>query len=205
MRRHLSYGREIATLAVAVVDSHQGPLKLMRSMLLGVGVGQVRLFESSTSGLDVLRSEGADILIVKDELPDMSGTEFVRRVRHRDFGAMCHMPIIVLTGIGRRATVEAAFLAGAHQVLVLPCSSETLSRRLRFLLADDRPFVADGARVRIAGVDEMIKRSKSVTWSAEPIAYDSENGFGGAQPLAEDDDAPAARPDEDTGEDIWAI
>ena len=162
MDRHFSYGREVDSLDVALVDDTFGVVKILRSILSGLGVARVRTFADPKLALSALLAEPPDLLLTNTQLSPMGGCKLVRMIRHQDMTPLCFVPAVIVSGYARRRTVEEAFLSGAHQVLVLPLSPKAFSRRVQWLLRDERKLLLEGEHYVIEGVDDIVAASRGV-------------------------------------------
>ncbi|MCG8561144.1 MAG: response regulator [Hyphomicrobiales bacterium] len=162
MDRHFSYGRDIESLDVALVDDAIGVVRIMRSILSGLGVARVRTFAEPKLALQCLLGEPPDLLVTNTRLSRSSGCRLVRMIRHQSLTPLCFVPAVIVSGHARRRTVEEAFLSGAHQFLVLPLSPKAFGHRVEWLLRDDRKLLLEGERYVIEGVDEIVAASRGV-------------------------------------------
>jgi two-component system KDP operon response regulator KdpE len=107
-----------------LVDNDPAMLRFLRSRLSvsGYDVGEARTGECAMA----LAAEH-DIMILDPNLPDMDGTEIIRRLRDKE----SLIPIVVLSGcIDERAKVRALDL-GANDYVVKPFGVDELMARLR--------------------------------------------------------------------------
>lgn len=87
---------------------------------------------TGTEGMKVARADGADLVIVDADLPDMAGLAWVRMLRQTEEGR--EIPVL-LSGRGKsEAEVAEAFDAGADDFIAKPVRPEELSARLRAVL-----------------------------------------------------------------------
>ena len=161
MSSHSAYGRDVQSLDVALINDKQGLLKILRPILTGFGVARVRTYGDPHRALRSLLEEPPDLILANERMKPLDGSRLVRMLRHRDMSPLCFAPVVVLSGWARRSTVEQAFLAGAHQVLVLPVSPTLLYRRIEWLLGDRREMLLKGQHYVIEGVEEMLAASRA--------------------------------------------
>src|SRR5258707_5798271 len=134
--------QQISTLKVLVVDDEHYMRKVVRTMLLSIGVKTVYEAEDGMSGLDAIRKHLPHIVIVDWEMPMIDGAQFVRMVRSpMDFPAP-DVPIIMLSGHGDRWRVVEAARVGAHEYLLKPVSTKALLERIVTILTVPRPFMS---------------------------------------------------------------
>lgn len=202
MDTHFSYGREIQSLDVAVVDDSYGVVKILRSILSGLGVARVRTFADPKSAVQTLLGEPPDVLLTNTQLEPIGGCKLVRMIRHREMTPLCFVPAVIVSGQARRRIVEEAFLAGAHQVLVLPLSPKAFGRRIVWLLGDDRKLLLEGDHYVIEGVDEIVAASRGVPDRPRILTQDATRTAVTKQPVLSMEEPAAVA---DAAEQVWEI
>jgi two-component system, chemotaxis family, chemotaxis protein CheY len=135
----------IRTLAVLVVDDNAHTRKLVRSLLLHIGVKEVFEAADGIAGLEAIRIVAPDVVVLDWELPLLNGTEFVRIVRSPGVFPRPDVPIIMLTAHGQRSRVVEATRLGVNEFLCKPISPKRLYERIVSIFAAPRPFVQLGA------------------------------------------------------------
>ncbi len=73
--------RRLRTLNMLVVDDNQYMRKIVRNLLLNVGVKQVFEAADGIAGLEAIRTVAPDLVILDWEMPLLNGAELVRIVR----------------------------------------------------------------------------------------------------------------------------
>lgn len=132
---------QIASLKVLIVDDEHYMRKVVRTMLLAVGVKTVIEADDGMSGLEAIKKHMPNIVVVDWEMPLIDGAQFVRMVRSpMDFPAP-DVPIIMLSGHGDRWRVVEAARVGAHEYLLKPVSTKALLDRIVTILTVPRPFI----------------------------------------------------------------
>ena len=133
---------QIASLKVLIVDDEHYMRKVVRTMLLAIGVKSVVEADDGMSGLEAIKKHAPDIVIVDWEMPLIDGAQFVRMVRSpTDFPAP-DVPIIMLSGHGDRWRVVEAARVGAHEYLLKPVSTKALLDRIVTIITVPRPFIS---------------------------------------------------------------
>jgi two-component system chemotaxis response regulator CheY len=133
-----------AATKVLVVDDEHYMRKVVRTLLMSVGVRTVYEAPDGPSGLEFIRSMAPDVVILDWEMPGLDGAGFVRMVRSPDTFPFPDIPIIMLTGHGERRRVVEAVSIGVNEFLLKPVSSKALQDRLISVLAKPRPLVKSG-------------------------------------------------------------
>jgi two-component system KDP operon response regulator KdpE len=119
---------------------------------------QVQSADSGRAGLDVLATQGADIVILDMGLPDCDGREVLQQLRQ-----WSRVPVIVLTVRAGEAEKVAALDAGANDYVTKPFGVQELMARIRALLraqatvANATPVYDDGClRVDLVARDVFV-------------------------------------------------
>jgi len=112
-------------VSVLVVDDE---LPIRRLLKRKLAVQNYRIVEAETgkSGLELLRSEKPDIMILDLGLPDIDGIEVISLVR-----AVSKVPIVVLSSRGDERTKVEALQRGADDYVTKPFGMDELVARLQ--------------------------------------------------------------------------
>lgn len=156
MPKHAAFGMEMDHLDVLVVDASRPMQTILRSMLMSLKVGRIRIFDDGLEALQAMLAEPPHVIISDWHMKPTSGYQLLRMIRHRQMEPLSFVPLIFVTSHGTRAVVERAFKEGAHHLLVKPMSPATLHQRLMWLAKDPRHFVRRGDRYVIEGVEEAM-------------------------------------------------
>jgi two-component system chemotaxis response regulator CheY len=134
----------IQQLRVLVVDDNQFMRQLVRGLLSQIGVKMILESGDGIGGLEMIRLNSPDIVVLDWEMPLLNGPELVRIVRSPGVFPMPNIPIIMLSGhLERWRVVEAAKL-GVNEFLCKPVSAKALQERLISILLKPRAFVRFG-------------------------------------------------------------
>jgi two-component system, chemotaxis family, chemotaxis protein CheY len=134
----------IQSLGVLVVDDNQYMRKVVRNLLVNVGVKKVFEAGDGIAGLEAIRSVQPDLVILDWEMPLLNGAELVRIVRSPGVFPMPDLPIIMLSAHGERWRVVEAVRLGVNEYLVKPVSAQALLDRIVSIMAKPRPSVQLG-------------------------------------------------------------
>lgn len=167
-----SLQQQIEALKVLIVDDEHYMRKVVRAMLLAIGVKTVHEAEDGTSGLEMIRRHLPDLVIVDWEMPTVDGSQFVRMVRSPKTFPHPDVPIIMLSGHGDRWRVVEAARLGAHEYLLKPVSTTALRERIAAILTIPRPFITlegyYGPAPRRLGVGDE-RRGRPAQPAAQPV------------------------------------
>jgi CheY-like chemotaxis protein len=130
--------------SVLIVDDNQFMRKVVRTLLMNVGVKNVYEAADGIAALEHIRMFEPDLVILDWELPLLTGPELARIVRSPGVFPKPDVPIIMLTGYGERWRVIEAAKLGINEFLIKPVSAKTLRDRMVSILARPRASVQIG-------------------------------------------------------------
>jgi two-component system phosphate regulon response regulator OmpR len=129
--RALSYTPGVTTRILLIEDDVR--LAAMVSEYLGAAGFRATIAPSGAAGLDLLKREPFDALLLDLMLPDMDGLEVCRRVRSEQSNG-AELPIVMLTARGDAADRIVGLELGADDYLPKPFEPRELLARLRAIL-----------------------------------------------------------------------
>jgi CheY-like chemotaxis protein len=133
-----------AAAKVVVVDDEHYMRKVVRTMLLSIGIREVHEAADGEAGLELIRRLAPDVVILDWQMPGLDGPAFVRIVRSPATFPYPNVPIIMLTGHGERSRVVEAVKIGVNEFLLKPVSVKALQDRMVSVLAKPREVVKSG-------------------------------------------------------------
>lgn len=136
--------KRLQSITVLVVDDNQYMRKVVRNILVSLGVKNVLEAADGTSGLDAIRMFAPDLVILDWEMPMLNGAEMVRIVRAPGVFPVPDVPIIMLTAHVERWRVMEATRLGVNEFLKKPVSGKALLDRMMTILACPRAMVRLG-------------------------------------------------------------
>ena len=140
----LTAAERFAAAKVAVVDDEHFMRKVLRALLMSIGVVEVYEAPDGPAGLELVRRKAPDVVILDWKMPGLDGPGFVRTVRSPKTFPYPNVPIIMLTGHGERSNVVEAVQIGVDEFLLKPVSTKSLQDRLLAVLTKPRPLMKDG-------------------------------------------------------------
>lgn len=135
----------LASTKILIVDDEPYMRKVIRSLLLFVGVKKIHEACDGADGLEAINKVMPDIVILDWEMPMLNGPEFVRIVRSPTTFAHSDVPIIMLTGHVERSRVVEAILLGVNEYICKPVAAKTLLDRIVSIRTKPRPTVQLGS------------------------------------------------------------
>ncbi|MGC1464429.1 MAG: response regulator [Pseudolabrys sp.] len=145
-----SISERFAAAKVLVVDDEHFMRKVVRTLLMSLGVRDIYEAHDGISGLEAIRSLAPHVVILDWQMPGLDGAAFARIVRSPDTFPFPDVPIIMLTGHAERARVTEAVEIGVNEFLLKPVSTKALQDRLISVLAKPRPLLCDGNNFKLA-------------------------------------------------------
>ncbi|HEY1309747.1 MAG TPA: response regulator [Pseudolabrys sp.] len=133
-----------AAAKVLVVDDEPYMRKVVRTMLMSIGVREVQEAPDGAAGLELIRSGKLDVVILDWQMPGLDGPSIVRMIRSPETFPYPDVPIIMLTGHGERSHVIEAVKIGVNEFLLKPVSVKALQDRMTAVLAKPRQIMKDG-------------------------------------------------------------
>jgi DNA-binding response OmpR family regulator len=116
------------TTKIIVIDDDTAVTDLLSALLRSHGF-EVRATNSSTEGMNLIREENFDLVILDLMMPDMDGWEICKEVR-----SFSQVPIIVLSALNDPSMVASVLDAGADDYLTKPTPSRILVAHINRLL-----------------------------------------------------------------------
>ena len=123
---------------VLVVDDEFYSRKVVRTLLMAMGVTHIYDADNGAKGLEAARAVAPDVILVDWEMPGMNGAAFSKAVRNPGGFPYPNIPIIMLTGHSERWRVEEALRLGVNEYLLKPISGTLLCDRLVATLTKPR-------------------------------------------------------------------
>jgi EAL domain-containing protein (putative c-di-GMP-specific phosphodiesterase class I)/DNA-binding response OmpR family regulator len=123
-----SHEEVVHTKTVLVVDDDKIVRELLATVLAEAGY-DVRTVGDGVAALDALAGADADLVLLDQHLPGLTGVEVLRRLRATPAGRT--LPVILVTGADAVDDRVNGLAAGANDYVVKPFSSDELLARVR--------------------------------------------------------------------------
>ena len=134
----------MASRKVLIIDDEPYTRKVIRTLLMTMGVKRIQEASDGHAGLDAVCTFTPDIVICDWAMPGLDGPGFVRAVRSPESFPYPDVPIIMLTGHGERSRVMQAAKLGVHEYLLKPVSGGGLQARMLSVINHPRKMVRRG-------------------------------------------------------------
>jgi two-component system, chemotaxis family, chemotaxis protein CheY len=134
----------IQSISVLIVEDNQYMRKVIRNILVNIGVKNIHEAGDGIAGLEAIRMFAPDLVILDWEMPLLNGAELVRIVRSPGVFPVPDVPIIMLTGHVERWRVIEASRLGVNEFLKKPVSGKSLLDRIVAILTHPRAMVRLG-------------------------------------------------------------
>ncbi len=127
--RQTKWGQDALPTILTIDDSHlvrqivASALRAMRVQLLDAATG--------AEGMRLFVRHRPDLVLLDVVLPDTDGVVLLQHLRRLPDPTLAMTPVVVLTSVAERTTVEALLDAGATDYLLKPFTIEELRLRVR--------------------------------------------------------------------------
>lgn len=118
----------MSTTKIIVIDDDTAVTDLLAVILRTHGF-DVRVTNNSTDGMNLIRDEKFDLVILDLMMPEMDGWELCKEVR-----SFSQVPIIVLSALNDPSMVASVLDAGADDYLTKPTPSRILVAHINRLI-----------------------------------------------------------------------
>jgi len=132
-----------------LIDADPSSVIALRRALVELSF-DVQVELTGRNGLETVASIGADIVLVDQSLPDMSGVEVIKRLKQVDDT----LPVILLQEMNQPAATIQAFKLGAFDCLPKPLEPSRLRRRIGDAVRSQEPESKSTVKVSDSWEDE---------------------------------------------------
>ena len=102
------------------------------SVYLSTPTATVETASNGAEGLQKLRAEPFDLVVVDLEMPVMNGFQMIRAIRNDP--TLRHLPVVIVTGLEDMESIDHAYDEGATSFVTKPVNWRLLSYQLRYVL-----------------------------------------------------------------------
>ena len=123
----------IKTTPVLIVDDYNTMLRLIRNLLMQLGIDNVDDANNGEEALVKLQTGKFGLCISDWNMPTMTGIDLLRQVRANE--RLKRLPFILVTAESKTENVIAARQAGVSNYIVKPFNAETLRAKIDSVFA----------------------------------------------------------------------
>ena len=151
---------------IYVVDDEEHIIELL-AMGLGINGFVVERLSNGRDALDAIARRRPDLVILDVMMPDLMGTEVLKRIRQNE-GANAHLPVILLTARDETKDKVAGLRLGGDDYVTKPFSIEELIERVKAILRRSGSMPSGGTTLRY---DDLVldEETREVTRSGRVI------------------------------------
>ena len=151
---------------IYVVDDEEHITELL-AMGLGINGFVVERLSNGRDALDAIARRRPDLVILDVMMPDLMGTEVLKRIRQNE-GANAHLPVILLTARDETKDKVAGLRLGGDDYVTKPFSIEELIERVKAILRRSGSMPSGGTTLRY---DDLVldEETREVTRSGRVI------------------------------------
>jgi DNA-binding response OmpR family regulator len=124
-------------MQLLIVEDNPSTLKMLAFLLKNEGY-TVHAVSNANTGLEMLRNEPIDLLVLDVMLPDKSGLQICKELREEGIT----IPILVISALGRRDDKLAALDGGADDYMTKPFDPSEVVARVHSLIRRTQPTLA---------------------------------------------------------------
>ena len=132
---------DLSALNVLVADSNHYMRKIIRAMLRGFGVVNIREASDGALALEALNAHPVDLVVADYALDTLTGVELSEMVRSAGDSRNRYVPIIMLSAYTEKWRIEAARDAGITEFLRKPLCAQDLYLRIEEVVERPRNFI----------------------------------------------------------------
>ncbi|MGH2355106.1 MAG: response regulator transcription factor [Chloroflexota bacterium] len=151
--------------SILIIDDDVDLALLLAHVLRLEGYGSYAAHDAQ-SGIDVARRESPDLVVLDLKLPDMSGTEVLRRLRQQ---SPVPVPVVMLSANTTQDTVADVLEKGADDYVTKPFQPRQLLARIRAVLRRAGRAEATDQEPLVAGPIVLDPRTREVLCNDQPV------------------------------------
>ncbi|HEX3487474.1 MAG TPA: response regulator [Micropepsaceae bacterium] len=132
-------------LHILIVDGKAGNARLLRGILLALGIANVVMAENTDQALETMAITNFHVVFCDEAVGPLDAAEFVLAVRRKAKVRNPRAAMVLVSDGPQRAQVEQVRDAGINDLIVRPLSMNSVERKLHTLLFAPKRFVESEA------------------------------------------------------------
>ena len=121
------------TMRFLIVDDSSTMRRIIINTLNKLGFADFTEAANGREGIDRLATDAIDMIITDWNMPEMSGIEFLRRIRADD--KTRDLPVLMVTTNAAKTDIVEALRAGVSNYVVKPFTPDTFKEKIDAVLA----------------------------------------------------------------------
>jgi CheY-like chemotaxis protein len=129
------------SVSIVMIEDDEGHARLIEKNIRRAGIlNDIKHFTDGTSALDYLFNapegptlNGPSLVLLDLNLPDMSGTDILKRIKGEDAGPVRRTPVVVLTTTDDKVEIQRCYDLGCNVYITKPVNYESFSQAIRQL------------------------------------------------------------------------
>ena len=126
---------------IVMIEDDDGHARLIEKNIRRAGIlNDIRHFRDGTTAIDYLFNNpdgpthnGPAMILLDLNLPDMSGTDILARIKSEGAGALRRAPVVVLTTTDDKQEIQRCYDLGCNVYITKPVDYENFARAIRQL------------------------------------------------------------------------
>ncbi len=129
------------SVSIVMIEDDEGHARLIEKNIRRAGISNdIRHFTDGTSALEYLFNHregpthnGPALILLDLNLPDMSGTDILAKIKAESAGAVRRAPVVVLTTTDDKVEIQRCYDLGCNVYITKPVNYESFAQAIRQL------------------------------------------------------------------------
>jgi two-component system chemotaxis response regulator CheY len=119
------------TMRVLIVDDHKTMIRIIRNLLVQLGITNIEEAIDGNDALSKLKSNKFDLILSDWNMSPMTGLELLKQVRSNASYGHVETPFVMITAEAKPENVMEARKSGVDNYIVKPFNAETLESKIK--------------------------------------------------------------------------
>lgn len=130
--------KDKTSLKILIVEDDVSTRKLEQMILQRAGYCVLEA-ENGLAALQVLDTQRADVILLDILMPEMSGIEFLSRVKRNPITA--RIPVVLCTSVSEQNSVQEAVSLGINSYILKPINARDLLQKVQHVMKKIEPVL----------------------------------------------------------------